>query len=98
MEAAVYFSTLEALQNVAKYAGASTAIVRLSVEDGRLTFVVEDDGPGFDPSTTSYGTGLQGMADRLAALGGTLEVRSRPGQGTTVTGRLPVRELEPVGE
>ncbi|PYQ20683.1 MAG: hypothetical protein DMF79_09815 [Acidobacteria bacterium] len=98
VEAAVHFSILEALQNVAKYAGASKAIVRLSVEDGDLTFVVEDDGAGFDTSTTSYGTGLQGMADRLAALGGTLEVRSRLRLGTTVTGRLPVRELEPVGE
>jgi signal transduction histidine kinase len=51
---------------------------------------VTDDGVGFDPSTTSYGTGLQGIADRLAALDGTLDVRSEPGSSTTLEGRLPV--------
>jgi signal transduction histidine kinase len=59
-----------------------------------LEFSVTDDGVGFDPASSGYGTGLQGMADRLAALGGDLRVRSRPEQGTTVTGRLPVRPLE----
>ena len=49
-----------------------------------------DDGAGFDPSTSSYGTGLQGIADRLAALDGELEVRSSVGAGTTVAGTLPV--------
>jgi signal transduction histidine kinase len=44
---------------------------------------------GFDPSSTSYGTGMQGMADRLSALGGELQVRSQPGSGTRVAGRLP---------
>jgi len=97
VEAAIYFSALEALQNVAKYAGASKAVVRLSAHTDNLTFVVEDDGAGFDPSSTSYGTGLQGIADRLSAFGGTLEIRSRPGQGTMVTGRLPARALEAVG-
>ena len=53
-----------------------------------------DDGAGFDPGSSGYGTGLQGMADRLAALGGGLRVRSQPGEGTTVTGQLPVRALE----
>jgi signal transduction histidine kinase len=93
-EAAVYFSTLEALQNVAKYAAASRAAVRLAGQAGALEFSVTDDGAGFDPESAGYGTGLQGMADRLAALGGGLQVRSQPGQGTTVTGRLPVRALE----
>jgi signal transduction histidine kinase len=55
-----------------------------------LRFDVTDDGGGFDPEATGYGTGLRGMADRLDAIGGTLEVRSRPGMGTTVTGRVPV--------
>jgi signal transduction histidine kinase len=95
-EAAVYFSVLEALQNVAKYSRASNAIVRLAKANDHLTFVVHDDGAGFDTTTTSYGTGLQGMADRLAALGGVLEVRSAPGEGTTVGGRLPVIILEGV--
>jgi signal transduction histidine kinase len=90
LEAVAYFCCLEALQNVAKYAKASHAVVRLSVEDGRLMFQVEDDGSGFDPSHTRYGTGLQGMADRLEAVRGSLEVRSAPGRGTTVVGVLPV--------
>ena len=88
VEAAVYFCTLEALNNVAKYSGATKAEVRLAQTNGELTFEVVDDGGGFDPSETGYGTGLQGMADRLDALGGTLEVRSAPGAGTTITGRV----------
>ncbi|MFI5055374.1 MAG: sensor histidine kinase [Actinomycetota bacterium] len=89
VEAAVYFCCLEALQNVAKYAGASEATIRLTDRTGMLAFEVIDDGAGFDQRTTGYGTGLQGMADRLDALGGHLEVRSAPGRGTTVAGRLP---------
>ncbi|HEY1330606.1 MAG TPA: ATP-binding protein, partial [Actinomycetota bacterium] len=85
---------LEALQNVAKYAGASGASVRLSAHNGDLRFAVEDDGRGFDAATTSYGTGLQGMADRLEALGGSLRVRSTAGAGTTIEGILPVKHLE----
>jgi signal transduction histidine kinase len=93
-EAAVYFCALEALQNVAKYAGASGASVRLSAHNGDLRFAVEDDGRGFDAATTSYGTGLQGMADRLEALGGSLRVRSAVGTGTTIEGTLPVKHLD----
>jgi signal transduction histidine kinase len=89
-EAAVYFSCLEALQNVAKYASASRATVTLSDGDGRLRFEVTDDGVGFDMTTSSYGTGLQGIVDRLAALDGEIEVRSVRGAGTTVVGTLPV--------
>ena len=91
-EATVYFCALEALQNITKYAGASRATVRLSCTDGSLQFIITDDGTGFDIATTRDGTGLQGMADRLAALGGTLHIGSQPGHGTTVTGRLPVHE------
>jgi signal transduction histidine kinase len=94
MESAVYFCCLEAMQNIAKYAEASSASVRLSNSDGELRFEVCDDGRGFDPKTNNRGTGLQGMADRLAALGGELEVRSAPGRGTEVEGRLPVRGSE----
>ena len=88
-EAAVYFCAPEALQNVAKYAGASRATVGLSYSDDSLRFTVTDDGAGFDTAASRHGTGLQGMADRLAALGGTLDVRSRPGHGTTISGYLP---------
>jgi signal transduction histidine kinase len=90
VESAVYFSCLEALQNVAKYARATRAETRLWASDAELGFEVVDDGEGFDPSVTPRGSGLQGMADRLDAIGGTLEVRSQPGTGTTVTGRVPV--------
>jgi signal transduction histidine kinase len=89
-EAAVYFSVLEGLQNVAKYAHASRAIVRLAQSNGTLLFEVSDDGDGFDAGATAYGTGLQGIADRLAALDGRLDISSRPGEGTTVVGALPV--------
>lgn len=89
-EAAIYFCVLEALQNAAKYAEASRADVRLSQDDGYLVFTVTDDGQGFDPATTPRGSGLQNMADRLEALGGSTEVTSTPGQGTVVTGRIPV--------
>jgi signal transduction histidine kinase len=96
IEAAVYFSCLEAIQNVAKYAAASRAVVRLGTDRGELTFQIEDNGTGFDPVSIGYGTGLQGMADRVDALGGSLEVDSAPGYGTRVTGRIPIREIEPV--
>ena len=91
IEAAVYFCALEAMNNVAKYANASAAAISLARADGALRFTVSDDGAGFDPSVTSYGTGLQGMADRLDAIGGSLSVTSTPGEGTTITGSVPVR-------
>ena len=89
VESAVYFCCLEALQNVAKYAEANSVTVRLETGDGKLTFEVTDDGGGFDPTHTAYGMGLQGMADRLDALGGSLQVRSAPEEGTTIVGRVP---------
>jgi adenylate cyclase len=92
IEAATYFSVLEALQNIGKYAEASHAVVRLGQDGGWLTFTVEDDGRGFDPAVTARGSGLHGMADRLAALGGEIDVSSRPGVGTIVTGRIPVEQ------
>jgi signal transduction histidine kinase len=93
VEAAVYFSCLEALQNVAKYAEATRVTIRLSDGDGRLRFEVADDGVGFDAGEATYGTGLQGIADRLSALGGEMHVRSTRGSGTTVIGELPVVDV-----
>ena len=92
IEAAVYFCCLEALQNIAKYARASAATVRLENGAGTLMFELTDDGAGFDPAVTAYGTGLQGMADRLDAVGGSLDVRSAPERGTTLVGRVPGRQ------
>ena len=90
VEAAVYFCALEAMQNIAKYAHARSATVRLAERDGRLVFEIEDDGLGFDADATTYGTGVQGMADRLDAIGGTLDIRSAPGEGTVVRGEVIV--------
>jgi signal transduction histidine kinase len=90
VEAAVYFCALEALQNVQKYAAASSATVRLSGRDGSVAFDVEDDGKGFDPATTVRGAGMTNMADRLNALGGGIEVESKPGSGVRLRGTIPV--------
>ena len=62
----------------------------ISNGDGILRLAVTDDGAWFDGSSTSYGTGLQDIADRLAALGDGVDARSEPGHGTTVVGTLPV--------
>jgi signal transduction histidine kinase len=91
-EATAYFCILEALQNVAKYARASRATVALACPDGHLEFIVTDDGDGFDTAKATHGTGLQGMADRLAVVGGALRIDSAPGSGTTISGTLPVAE------
>ena len=90
VEAAVYFSCLEALQNVAKYARATRARVSIDHQEDHLSFEVSDDGAGFDTTTTPSGTGIQGITDRLAALGGSLEVRSEPGRGTQLVGMVPL--------
>jgi signal transduction histidine kinase len=87
-EAAVYFCCLEAIQNAAKYAHASRVDVLLGHEGANLTFEVRDDGVGFDTAAVA-GSGLQGMVDRLSALGGSVEIASTPGAGTIVSGRVP---------
>jgi signal transduction histidine kinase len=91
IETAVYFSALEALQNTAKHAPDALVDLALDAADGVLTFTVADDGPGFDTDAVDpTSSGLVGMADRLGAVGGTLTVESRPGEGTTVGGRVPL--------
>jgi signal transduction histidine kinase len=91
VESAVYFCCLEALNNVAKYADASSVEIRLAQTEGELRFEVADDGVGFEPNATTHGTGLQGIADRLDALGGRLEITSAAGAGTTLRGTVPTR-------
>src|SRR6266480_1485936 len=97
MEAAVYFCCLEALQNAAKHAHASRTAIHLEQRDSHLRFAVTDNGIGFDPERAVTGAGVQNMKDRLASLGGTLTVQSRPGAGTIVTGILPVHAQSAVG-
>ena len=90
VEATVYFCCLEALQNVAKYAGdRARATVRVWEEEGGLLFEVADDGAGFDVARGG-GAGLTNMRDRLGAIGGSLRVESEPGRGTKVVGAIPL--------
>jgi len=90
IEAAVYFCCLEAVQNVAKYAGATRVTVSLAASNGDLIFSVADDGVGFDLAATARGAGLTNMRDRLEALGGAFHVESAPGRGTVVHGGIPL--------
>ncbi len=96
VEAAVYFTILEALQNIAKYAAASTVSVTLEEAGGELMFEVADDGRGFDPAAVAAGSGLENMADRLDAIAGRLNLESSPGAGTIVRGTVPVSVGAPV--
>jgi signal transduction histidine kinase len=88
VEAAAYFVVAEALTNVARHANARQALVRVASRDGELRVEVEDDGAG--GADLSAGSGLRGLADRVEALGGALEVDSGAGRGTTVRASLPV--------
>jgi signal transduction histidine kinase len=88
IETAIYFCCIEALQNAARHAPGSAVRVSLAGDRGQVMFTVTDDGPGFDPATTAAGSGLRNMSDRLAALGGSRQVDSRHGRGTTVAGRI----------
>jgi signal transduction histidine kinase len=96
VEAAVYFCCLEAVQNAAKHAGDGATVTIDVRDDGGLTLRVCDDGAGFDPATAPRGHGFTNMADRLGALGGSLDVSSAPGRGTTVTGTVPEGSLRQV--
>jgi signal transduction histidine kinase len=91
LEAAVYFCCREALQNASKHAPGAPVTVTLEMREQHLVFTVTDSGPGFDPEVMTDGSGLQNIADRVEAVGGHLEVRSAPGQGTTICGRVPAR-------
>jgi len=95
VEAAAYFVCAEALTNIAKYAQASQASVRLETRGGVLAVEVADDGAGgADPAG---GSGLRGLADRVEALGGRLRLDSPPGRGTRLTAQLPLAEATGTG-
>ena len=90
VEAAAYYVVSEALTNIAKYAQASAAAVRVRADDGLVSVEVSDDGiGGADPSR---GSGISGLVDRVAALDGTLRVESPIGGGTSIVAEIPVRE------
>jgi signal transduction histidine kinase len=90
VESAVYFCVLEALQNVLKHAGAHRVTVRLDASRGQeLRFTVRDDGAGTRDGEVHAGGGIANMHDRMAAVGGEVEVSATPRVGTTVSGRVP---------
>jgi signal transduction histidine kinase len=94
LEATAYFTVAEALTNVAKYADASHATVRVADEDGALVVEIRDDGVG--GAQLGLGSGLTGLADRVGVCDGTLDVSSPPGEGTLVRAVLPVPVADPV--
>jgi signal transduction histidine kinase len=96
IEAAIYFVCLEALQNVTKHAMASHVQITLHSRKTALSFDITDDGAGFDVTKDAKGSGLRNMTDRIDAIGGRLEIRSAA-RGTTVSGVIPIRAMEPVG-
>jgi signal transduction histidine kinase len=95
-EGAVYFCCLEAIQNAIKHAGPHAQVTICLEQSGELlTFSVADNGSGFDQATVAQGHGLTNMQDRITALGGTLDIASRPDLGTTLSGALPWPRRQP---
>jgi PAS domain S-box-containing protein len=88
VETAVYFTIAEGLTNVARYANATRARVSVAVLDGFATAEIADDGRG--GASASGGSGLRGLADRLEAIGGSLELASPPRGGTVLSARVPL--------
>ncbi|MCU0508909.1 MAG: GAF domain-containing protein [Anaerolineae bacterium] len=89
---AAYGVVREALQNVVRHAGASELTLRLSQSEGRLRVEVQDDGVGFEPARLGRDTmGMRSMLERAAAVGGSVEVLSRPSGGTVVRGEFPAQ-------
>ena len=93
VEGAAYFFVCEALANTLKHGDAKRAAVTLRLESGVLHIDVTDDGRGFDPSGLVGAGGLGGLSDRLAALGGSLDIESRPGAGTRLSASVPAATL-----
>ncbi|HEY5859197.1 MAG TPA: ATP-binding protein, partial [Actinomycetota bacterium] len=90
LEIATYFCCTEAIQNAVKHAKASSIEVTLRPRVGAFTFSVVDDGEGFEPSTMRRGVGMRSMVERVESLGGSLDVRSRVGKGTTISATIPL--------
>jgi signal transduction histidine kinase len=91
VELVLYRVAQEALTNTVKHADATRAWITLAVTAGAVNLSIRDDGVGFDAGATEKGLGLVAMIERLELIGGTLEVRSRRGAGTTVEARVPLK-------
>jgi len=89
VEAALYFCAVEAVQNAVKHADPTSVTVDLSRDGDVVRLVVRDDGAGFEPVVATTGRGLGNMRDRIDAVGGTLELRTRRGEGAEVVATVP---------
>ena len=98
IEINLYRITQEALNNIAKHGEAKNVNVVIERRKDEIVLIIEDDGKGFDPSgietsrESGKGLGLVGMRERAAIVGGTLEIESAPGTGTTIFVRVPTKE------
>ena len=95
-ETALFRIIQEAIHNITKHAAAHNVKIQLEVKTGRITAIVEDDGKGFDvdavfrSKTEAQSLGLLGIQERANLLGGTFDIKSRPGQGTRLIVEIPV--------
>ena len=87
----LYRVVQESLRNVAKHSGAKRANISLTYSAGQLDLTVRDAGTGFHPDATAPGLGMVGMRDRITAIGGTIQWRSKPGEGTQVIATVPIQ-------
>ena len=90
----IYRIVQESLNNALKHAGTDVAVVDVVEAEGNIAVRVTDEGRGFDTASKATGFGLVGIRERAGLLGGTAEIVSAPGVGTTVTARLPVRRRD----
>jgi len=91
LETALYRLVQEALMNARRHGEAARTAVAVVEDDAMVTVMVRDDGDGFDPATATRGFGLLGMRERVELLGGTIDIRSAPGDGTVIRAVLPAR-------
>lgn len=90
IEGTLYFVTMEAMANAQKHAPLSQLTIALREEPGVVVLEISDNGPGFNPAQGRIGAGLQNMADRVNAVGGSWNISTSPGEGVTILARIPV--------
>jgi signal transduction histidine kinase len=95
IESTLYRLVQEGLTNIVRHADAGNVHVTLRERGPEVTVEVHDDGRGFDPGAGGAGVGLVGMRERIALVGGTLQIDSAPGQGAVIAARVPARHRPP---